>query len=350
MAQHLSEMARPGLAPATAAAGETPRVSVVISVHNRALMLLDCLKGLAAQSLGRDAFEVVIVDNCSTEDLSPTFAQGRALGLDLHVARTAQDHGPAPARNLGVQMARGAVIAFTDSDCRPTPHWLAHALPRFDDPAIAFVGGPVLPKPEQTFTLTSRATFVTQVEHPSFPTANLLMRRDVFLAHGGFDTTLSFSDPFGRAMECADTDLAWRILKAGHRHAFVPAAVMEHEVEDQSIWMWMIEPSRLFLLPALIRRHPELRAKLLTWNLFFYAPAASLYLVVPFAVVAAWTLPWLLVLLPLALLTRSAVRMRSLNPVVLIRQSLRVLAHLPRNMMVNAALLYGSMRFRCPVL
>ena len=330
--------------------GEDPRVSVVIPVHNRAAMLLDCLRGLAAQSLGCHAFEVVVVDNCSTEDLGPTLEQGRALGLDLRVARTARDQGPAPARNLGVQMARGAVIAFTDSDCRPTPDWLARALPRFDDPAIAFVGGPVLPKPEQHFTLTSRATFITRVEHPSFPTANLLMRRDVFLAHGGFDTTLSFSDPFSRAVECADTDLAWRVLKAGHRHAFVAEAVIEHEVEELALWLWMIEPSKLFVLPELIRRHPELRAKLLTWNLFFYAPAATLYVAVPFMAVAAWMQPWLLGLLPLALLGRSAVRTRSINPVVLMRQSLRVAAHLPRNLMINAALLYGSVRFRCLVL
>jgi len=336
--------------PPAGAVQQAPRVSVVISAHNRAAMLLDCFRGLAGQTMPRGSFEVIVVDNCSTDDLGPTLEQGRALGLDLRTARTVQDRGPAPARNLGVGMARGAVIAFTDSDCRPTPNWLAAALPCFDDPAIAFVGGPVLPKPEQAFAFTSRATFITREEHPTFPTANLLMRRDVFLAHGGFDTTLSFTDPFARATECADTDLAWRIIGAGHAHAFAAAAVMEHEVETQRVWLWMIEPTRLFLLPALISRHPALRAKLLTWNLFFYPPAATLYLAAPFALIAAWTVPWLLWLLPLALLGRSAWRTRSLNPLVLLRQSLRVLAHIPRNVVMNTALIYGSVRFRCLVL
>ena len=356
LAQSQDNGEQPGPMAADLSAGEAkafeagPRVSVVISVHNRAAMLLDCFRGLAGQTMPRGSVEVVVVDNCSTEDLGPTLEQGRALGLDLRAARTAEDRGPAPARNMGVAMARGTVIAFTDSDCRPTPNWLAAALPCFDDPAVAFVGGPVLPKPEQKVNFTSRATFITPEEHPTFPTANLLVRRDIFLAHGGFDASLSFTDPFARATECADTDLAWRIIEAGHAREFAAEAVMEHEVETQPLWLWMIDPSRLFVLPALISRHPGLRPKLLTWNLFFYPPAATLYLAVPFALVTASTVPWLLWLLPLALLGRSAVRTRSLNPLVLLRQSLRVLAHFPRMVVMNGALIYGSVRFRCLVL
>ncbi len=327
-----------------------PRASVVITARNRIEMLKDCMRGLARQSIGTDAFEVVLVDNCSTDDFTPVHDYARALGLNIRGVRTARDGGPAPARNLGVANATAPVIAFTDSDCRPTPAWLERILAAMDDPAIAMVSGPVLPKPEQPMLARSRETFITPVEHPSFPTANLALRRDLFLAHGGFDVALSFTDPFGRAAEAADTDLAWRIIKAGHGRVFLPEAVMEHEVEQLSLWLWLIEPSRLYVLPALVRRHPELRSSLLTWRVLFYAPSMVLYLGIPLVLLVGWTAPALLAVPAVALVVRSAIRRRSLNPVVVGRQCLRVLANLPRLAVMSAALIYGSIRYRCLVL
>jgi glycosyltransferase involved in cell wall biosynthesis len=328
----------------------TPRVTVVISCRNRSDLLRDCLAGLSAQTLGLANFEVVLVDNRSTEDLSVVVDEAATAGLDIRMFRTERDGGPAPARNLGVGKARAPIIAFTDSDCRPRPDWLAALLPHFDDAALAFVGGPVLPKPGQEVGLTSKLTFHTPQEHPSFPAANLAMRRDVFLAHGGFDPALSFRDPLGRATECADTDLAWRILEAGHRRAFEPAAVVEHEVENQSVGMWLAEPTRLFVLPELVRRHPQLRSRLLTLGVFFYAPSKAVYVVVPLLAWLAWAMPATLLVLPAVLVARGVQRTRSLDPRLLAAHALRVLAHLPRMVILNATLLYGSIRFRSLVL
>jgi glycosyltransferase involved in cell wall biosynthesis len=325
-------------------------VSVVISCRNRSGLLRDCMRGLARQTIGLERFEVVLVDNQSTEDLSVVVAEARAMGLDIRMLRTTEDRGPAPARNLGVEQARGAIIAFTDSDCRPTPGWLAAVLPHFGDPAVAFMGGPVLAKPGQAARLTSRMTFVTPTEHPTFPTANLAMRRALFVAHGGFDTSLSFHDPFGRATECADTDLAWRLLEAGHRRGFEPLAVVEHEVEHQSLGMWLIEPTRLFVLPELVRRHPQLRDKLLSFGVLFYAPSKLLYLAVPLLAWIAVAMPVLLAALPVALLARGVQRTGGLHPGKLAMHAARVLANLPRLVVLNATLIYGSIRFRSLVL
>lgn len=329
---------------------QAPDVSVVISVKNRSGMLLDCMRGLAAQRFGRERFEVVVIDNCSSEDLAPVIVQARAMGLDVRMTRTERDGGPAPARNLGVSLARGRIIAFTDSDCRPTANWLDTVVPHFDDDRVALVAGPVLGKPEQRVTFTTRLTFITETEHPSFPTANLCMRRDVFLAHGGFDASLSFTDFFDRATECADTDLAWRIIKSGYERRFDPRAVMHHELEQLTLLLWIMEASRLFVLPELVRRHPNLRDTLLKYRILFYPPAAALYVAIPFAAVTAWLEPLLLLLLPMGLLARGVQRTHSLNPVSLLRFCGRTLVHLPRMLILNAALLYGSIRFRCVVL
>ena len=333
------------------AATTAPLVSVVISVKNRAQMLWDCFGGLAAQTLPRDRFEVVVIDNCSSEDLAPVMQRARdELGLDLRSTRTAVDKGPAPARNLGVSMARGEIIAFTDSDCRPTPGWLALGAAAMATPEVALVSGPVLPKPEQTATLTSKLSFVTTTEHPTFPTANLFMRKRVFEQHGGFDVSLSFRDPFDRATECADTDLAWRVIKSGLQRRFLPDAVMLHEIEQQGVWFWLLEGTRLFLVPELVRRHPELRSQLLTAGLFFYPPALLIYVALALVVGAALLQPWLLAAVPLLLLARGVQRTRSLNPLALARFCGRTLLHLPRMLVMSLSLIYGSIRFRSLVL
>lgn len=332
-------------------AADQPEVSIVISVHNRAAMLMDCFRGIAAQSLARERFEVVLIDNCSTEALQPVIDEARrTLGLHIVSARTSEDRGPAPARNLGVGMARGPIIAFTDSDCRPTPRWLELGMAAMAEPAVSLVSGPVLPKPEQAATFFSKLSFVTVAEHPTFPTANLMVRRDVFDALGGFDASLSFRDPFRRATECADTDLAWRIIEAGHQRRFVAEAVMHHEIERQGVLMWLLEPTRLFLLPELVRRHPQLRSVLLRGGFFFYPKAMLALLGLPILLALLWWQPALLVAMVLLLVMWAAWRTRSLHPVALLRFCAQAPLHLARLLVMNASLLYGSVRFRSLVL
>jgi len=328
-----------------------PDVSVVISCKNRQAMLWDCFLGLGEQTLPRDRFEVVLMDNVSRDDLAAVAERARReLGLAVSFTRMAEDHGPAPARNLGVETARAPIIAFTDSDCRPEPGWLEAGIAPFADAAVALVTGPVLPKLGQPLRVTSKLTFVVETEHPSFPNANAFYRRDVFLAFGGFDTRLSFDDPFGRSTECADTDLAWRILKAGHDRRFVPQAVMRHEVEQLSVFNWLIEPTRLFPLPELVRRHPELRGELLTWGYFFY-PAGTLRVLA----VIAWLLaclfePWLLLLGPLGLLAIALRPGRGAQAGDLGQRLFKAGGEIVRLFALVASLIYGSLRFRSLVL
>ncbi|CAH0294998.1 glycosyltransferase [Roseomonas sp. CECT 9278] len=328
-----------------------PDVSVVISCKNRAAMLWDCFRGLGAQTLPRDRFEVVLMDNVSTDDLAAVADRARReFGLTVTCTRMETDRGPAPARNRGVEIARAPVIAFTDSDCRPEPGWLAAGIVPFADPAVALVTGPVLAKPEQPVTVTSKLTFQAPVEHPTFPTANAFFRRDVFRAFGGFDVALCFEDPLGRATECADTDLAWRIIKAGHARRFVSDAVMRHEIEQLSTFNWLMEPTRLFALPELVRRHPELRDELLTWRVFFFPWGSVLSAgFVTWLAASAWQ-PWLLPVGPLCLVA-SALRPRR-NPATLGfgERMLKTSGEVLRMCLTSLTLAYGSVRFRSLVL
>lgn len=325
---------------------------MVISVQNRVDDLTDCLSALSKQTLAPTRFEVVVVDNCSTVDLGPVFERARAeFGLALQTLRTQRDGGPAPARNRGVAAALGAIIAFTDSDCRPGPDWLAQGLAAFEaDTALGLVAGPVLPKPEQPVELTSKVTFRVEVEHPTYPTANLMLRRALFIDAGGFNTSLSYRDPLGRAVECADTDLAWRIIKRGVGKRFIPEAFVYHSVERQSLGLWLMEGTRLFPLPELVRRHPELRSQLLRAGRVFY-PRAWLLV----AATAAWLLavsrwPWLLPATLVAAVAVGAARKRSLSPRVIGRFLLNVPLQVARMAIMLVTLLLASVRFRSLVL
>lgn len=336
------------------AAPQVLQVSVVIPAYNRMHSLKDTLAGLAAQTLDPASFEVIVVDNASTDGTGAALqALLASFPFQLRIeAVTGKNQGPARARNLGVERAHAPIIAFTDSDCRPAPDWLAQALPGFADPQVAFVSGIVAFKPEQLgqVRFLSRKTVTADFEHPTYPTANVLFRRARFVEFGGFSEHLSFPNMFGMTIEAADTDLAWRLKEAGWRNVFIASALVYHEVQNIGPRDWLLEPLRLFLVPALVKLHPGLRESLLSHGLFFY-PRSMFYnlaLVLFFATLALK--PSALLLLAPLLLGAAIVKERSLHPVRLGARVGMIVANAARMYVMSFALLYGSARFRTLVL
>jgi len=324
-------------------------VSVIIPIKNRRACLLDALGGLAAQTYS-DGFEVIVVDNQSRDDIRGTvesFAATAPMPVRYHLMD--EDRGPTPARNQGAAMARGRFLAYTDSDCRPHPEWLERAVAAFDD-GVGLVTGPVLYKPEQKRGLMSKVTAQTFVEHPTYPTANALYLREAFERLGGFNPALCFKDPFDRAVECADSDLAWRIKKAGYRNRFVADAIVYHEIENLSFVQWMIEPSRLFVVPLLVKLHPEIRSRMLIWNLFLWRNCIWMYVIVIAGLPLFWSIPetlWLALASPFA---AAAITSRSANPAKILITTGHLVLRGTRVLFMSLALIYGSIRFRSLVL
>ena len=327
-----------------------PEITVVIASLGRPDLLLDGFRGLAAQTLGRERFEIVLVDDCSPEPLDWVAERGRTeFGLMVHYARTKINRGPGPARNLGASLARAPVIAFTDSDCRPDPGWLATGLAAFSDSAIAMVSGPCLPKPGQPLRLTTHMHFIYE-EHPCFPTMNVFYRRSVFEALGGFDVSLSTRDPLGRAVEATDADLGWRVIEAGYPRRFLPEAIIYHEVQNLGVIGYVIEPTRHLFVPELVRRHPGMRRALLTAGVFFYPATWLVYIALIVVILAALMQPWLLLMVPALLIGRAIARTRSLRPDKLMWWCASALLQLPRTFVASLTFAYASVRFRALVL
>jgi glycosyltransferase involved in cell wall biosynthesis len=325
------------------------QASVIIPTKNRSGLLMDALDAISNQTF-TGSFELFVMDNLSTDDTEEVVRNfAESVPFPVHYVRMERDGGPVPARNCAARMAAGRVLAFTDSDCRPCPEWLERGFQAIESGA-ALASGPVTYKPEQLRGFFAKRTAETLTEHPTYPTANAFYRKDVFLELGGFDEGLSFTDPFDRAVECADTDLAWRVIEAGYRNEFVPDQWVYHEIEVQSPSAWLLEPTRLFVLPELIRRHPQLRDRLLTHRLFFHPGSIIYYIAALLAIPMAIVSPWLLIVFPIAFAVRAIRRLDGFAPRAWGQAGMQVAMNIARNYLLCATLVYGSVRFRTLVL
>ena len=100
-----------------------PTYSVIVPTYKRRAALERCLAALDAQTLARDRFEVIVVDDGSPAPPRETVARV-ATSLNVRLIEQA-NAGPASARNAGARAARGEYVVFTDDDCCPAPEWLA---------------------------------------------------------------------------------------------------------------------------------------------------------------------------------------------------------------------------------
>lgn len=210
-------MSPPGAAPE---AGQPPRVSVIVPHYNDLASLDLCLSALQAQTYPADRFEVIVADN--TSPAGPEAVERAIAGRARLV--TVAERGAGPARNGGVAIAGGDILAFTDADCIPSPEWLAQgiaALERDD-----FVGGGmrVLVDDErrvsgaEAFELVFAFDNQTYVERKGFTvTANLFCPAALFRQVGGFRVGVS-----------EDLDWSHRARDAGFRIGYAPQALVSH--------------------------------------------------------------------------------------------------------------------------
>jgi glycosyltransferase involved in cell wall biosynthesis len=244
-------------APSSVEAPPLPSVSVVVATRNRERMLRALLSCLAEQTLGRDAFEVVVVDDGSTDGTGAVLEEAAASGkLNLRPLVHERSRGPAAARNHGWRAASGDLIAFTDDDCEPVPEWLERLLAEAAANPGQIVQGRVLPNPRQAATAGPfTRSLVVDRPSPHYETANVLYPRAVLEALDGFDE--EYGAPAGE-----DTDLAWRSRARGVERFFVPDALVHHAVHERGPLNTLRDALRATDSVRPYRDHPGLREHL----------------------------------------------------------------------------------------
>lgn len=223
-----------------------PKVSAIICTHNR-----DHYLGLAIDSLlsqNFDAFEVVVVDNASS-DRTREVVEAR-----LNDSRLKYVYEPitglSVARNTGAQAARGSILAYLDDDAIATPHWLAHLYNAYQsDEKLAIAGGKVtllwvegmVPPMWLSDSLAGNlgaydlGSTMVYVDRPGLTPRglNYSIRREFLEQIGGFDLNLG---RVGKNLlsneELHMTSLA---LQAGWHVAYLPDALVAHHVAPERV-------------------------------------------------------------------------------------------------------------------
>ena len=222
---------------------ELPRVSVVVPHYNDLGGLEKCLASLQAQTYPADRFEVLVADNASPQGVAAVEA---VVGARARVVLVAE-RGAGPARNGGVALATGEILAFIDSDCQARPDWLAQGVAAL--PAYDFIGGRVTVLVEDESRMTPveafERVFAFNFEHyitrMGFTGAgNLFCPRALFHAIGPLKTTVS-----------EDVEWSRRAVSMGYRLGYAPLAVVGHPARrtwEDLIHKWRRVNSELFAL------------------------------------------------------------------------------------------------------
>jgi O-antigen biosynthesis protein len=227
----------------------TPRVSVVVCTYNGGKTLEQCLRSL--QALDYPDYEVIVVDDGSTDDT------GEILARFPGVRSVRQSNqGLSYARNVGLRLATGEVVAYTDSDCLADPDWLTLLVDQLERTGAAAVGGPNL-TPEDGWLASCVAASPGQPTHvleseqvaEHIPGCNMAFRREVLEEIHGFDSQ------YRKAGD--DVDVCWRLQQAGYWITFAPGAFVWHH-RRQTVRAYLKQQAGYGEAEALLRfKHPD---------------------------------------------------------------------------------------------
>jgi glycosyltransferase involved in cell wall biosynthesis len=176
-------------------------ISVVICTHNRAALLAEALRTLCEQALDSNEYEVIVVDNDST-DHTRSVTEEFALRFPNIRYCLETKIGLSHARNRGWQEARGEYVAYTDDDCKLPSQWLSVAKEIIEQKSFGLFGGPFFPfydspKPlwfkdsYRSLGFGDEARFLTKRE--DLIGNNLFIRRALLEKFGGFDASLGMN-------------------------------------------------------------------------------------------------------------------------------------------------------------
>jgi glycosyltransferase involved in cell wall biosynthesis len=318
-----------------------PIVSVVVPAYERTEPIRKLIQCLFEQDLPPEDYEIIIVDGSLTDNNQQMVA-GLLPGARCALRYFRKDpEGPGPARNLGARQAKGDYIAFLDSDCYATPHWLRSGLRAFSE-EVGIVQGRTLPDPSVPMGVLNYSLRVEQ-ETFTYETANVFYRRVAFEQSGGFpvDLTPTRAKPTGGE----DVVVAWAVKRRGWKSCFAHDALVYHEVFPLAIWNWIFI-RHLFVWPDLVRKFPELR-RFMFWSYFLDRTQGLFVLGLVGTVMApVFHLAWLLLWLPYSI-TRASEPSSTLHGIL---RPLRVLAYGSRDACTLLILALASIRYRCLLL
>lgn len=207
-------------------------VAAVVCTRNRPSLLRLALESLAGQTLGRDRYEVVVVDNGDGSGAEVARAAGAELVLRV------SEPGLSRARNAAWRAATAPWVAFLDDDAVARSDWLEVGLELVGRSTAVAAGGPILPlydeRPPGWFRDAYELRTWGDEERllrpgESFSASNLFLARETLEAVGGFDTRLGMrADRVAVGEETALFGQLWQ--RPDLRAVYSPRLVVRHRV------------------------------------------------------------------------------------------------------------------------
>jgi glycosyltransferase involved in cell wall biosynthesis len=200
-----------------------PFISIIIPVFNDAVRLKSCLQALEQQTYPHNLYEVIVIDNNSTEDIKSIATEFKQVKLGFE-----SQPGSYAARNKGISLAKGEIFAFIDSDCVPVTKWIEYGVQVLKVESADLVGG------EVTFTFSPQKTLseiydsMTNMQirqniqdRKVCKTANLFVKKYVFESVGLFPDNLKSGGDVIWTKKA--TDAGFKLVYSAEAQVFHPA-------------------------------------------------------------------------------------------------------------------------------
>ena len=206
---------------------EQPFVSVIIPVFNDAVGLKRCLESLKNQTYSQKLYEIIVVDNGSS--IEQNIAE-IAADYPQAILTNESQPGSYSARNKGISVAKGSVIAFTDADCIPAADWIEQGIKiLLGNPNCGFVAGKI----QTSFKESNQPNAIELYESLWYPlpqkefvekhhfgaTANVFTFASIIQQVGVFDSSLKSN---------GDREWGQRVYHAGYQPLYAEEICVTH--------------------------------------------------------------------------------------------------------------------------
>lgn len=217
------------------------QVSVIIPTQNRSEYLRNTIISLQEQNFPKVDYEIIVVDNNSTDDTPEVVEECNRNGKKEVVYVKEQEIGLHNARHAGAKAAKGEILAYVDDDVICDLNWLSELVKPYADPEVGCVGGKILPKweaepPEwvkqypSSLSLLDLGPEIKELKTPKIYGCNFSIRRSLLFEVGGFNP-----DAFGDKKLIwyrgdGETGLLKKVLVTRRKLVHTPHAVVWHVI------------------------------------------------------------------------------------------------------------------------
>lgn len=245
---------------------KTILLSVIVCTYNRVSLLKKCLSSIKKQTASVKNYEVVVVDNSSTDSTKEMFKEYAKNRTNIRIV-TEKNVGRSNARNRGWQEAKGKYVAYVDDDAIVKSDWLEKIIAFINKyPKIKVFGGPYdrysikqIPAwlPEKYFTLDLGGKLKKlNLKNEWLSGSNMIFNRSIFNKYGGFNT--NFGGVGEKIFYGEETEFFTRLKKKKEPVYYVPTIRIKHLVTGKKLhllWLLRNDYAHSFSNSLIIKRN-----------------------------------------------------------------------------------------------